>query len=564
MRPLRQGRSYAGDVPVLLREGEVSGSASFRGMKNNMPSHISNMSSAAAAAAAAAASAASAPRPEVDASKKTLAKRERPTKPAEPTVVVVKSSAKRPRVSYTAGSGEALAHAPVSASASAEGVDAPELPAPTLRVQNVVSTTTFASVHIRQVVRELADQGPECNSSRFCAAIFRRKNQGKVEDSEHMARLGVLAPKARPGYAAPRPDIPMLHHLYPRAHNNLRTWRIAFLLFPNGRVVLTGARSILQGRQVLESYLEDLRRIGYPDMNMDEEIVVRNMVGCATLGIPINLKRMADRLSLFVSYDPDAFPGASIRNHPLCGPATLLVFESGCIVLTGIRSKSDGDEVLERISPLLRAFRVGLPDDHPIPNVNVDDLAPLGADAPWKMTAMHKEAYQELGLPTTCSIHEVERTHRRLMRNLHPDKHMACPEGSLADRVLKKESNIIGHCAALLTDRNARYEYNRSGRGMLSEEDHRRSVRHFEVLALAIKYKFYAVTEEDIDGDAARQTRERVDAEAAAAAAAAAAGGDAEVDDEKIEDEIDEEISRMIDEMEDMEADEEEDGDDLV
>lgn len=446
-----------------------------------------------------------------------------------------------------------MARAPVP-SASAEGVDTME--PPTLAVQNVVLTAYFGGrVNLGYVVERLAHMGPEFNGRRFCAAVFRQKFQGGVETAENTAFLGALAPRARPGFAAPAPDIPLLHHLIPRDNANLRTSRIAFLLFPNCRVVLTGARSVLHARQILEGHLSDLHSIGYTDLQLDYDmILVRNMVGCATLGIPINLARLAERLPLYVTYDQTAFPGASIRQHPLCGPATLLVFKSGCIVVTGICSKAIGDEVLARISPLLRAFEIGLPDDYPIPGCDVDDLAPLGVDDPWKMTAPHKEAYQELDLEPTCTTHEVVRRRRLLLRKLHPDKHANCPPESLAARVLKDEGTIVAHCADLLANRTARYEYNRTGSGMLSEESCRRDATHFIVLELILLHKFYPVAEDDVDGPEARAAIAATEERMAASSASAAAAGqdDDDSDGEAIEDGIDDEIAKIIDEMEDV------------
>lgn len=202
-------------------------------------------------------------------------------------------------------------------------------------VKNIVMTTNLGGhVDIGHVVEKLAHMNPEV--AVHGAVVFRKEYPDDVVSD------GGASPSG-PG-----------------------TRRIAFLLFPDGRVVLTGARAVLHALQILENYVNDLHGIGYTTLCLDHAAVhVRNMIGSAKLGIVIDLTRLADRMAPYTTYDPKDFSGAIIKKHPLCGSATLLVFKNGCVVVTGVRSSDIGDEVLADVTPLLRTFEEGFLEDKP-------------------------------------------------------------------------------------------------------------------------------------------------------------------------------------------------------
>lgn len=76
---------------------------------------------------------------------------------------------------------------------------------------------------------------------------------------------------------------------------------------------------------------------------------VRNIVCTADYGRSINLNALAIGLGLEnVEYEPEQFPGLVYR--PVDLDAVVLIFGSGKLVITGVRSREFASDVFERVS----------------------------------------------------------------------------------------------------------------------------------------------------------------------------------------------------------------------
>jgi len=132
---------------------------------------------------------------------------------------------------------------------------------------------------------------------------------------------------------------------------NFRNPTAAVLLFSNGRIVCTGAQTLPRAEFVIRRQLQDLHRLGYHNLDFRKgSFVVQNIVGSGRLPQKINLDQLAEQNPGDCMYTKDLFPGAALRPKAL-KRMTVLVFPSGCIVVTG--GKSHGD--------LIRALQTTLP-----------------------------------------------------------------------------------------------------------------------------------------------------------------------------------------------------------
>jgi TATA-box binding protein (TBP) (component of TFIID and TFIIIB) len=347
-----------------------------------------------------------------------------------------------------------------------------------MMVQNLVFTAKMNThVLMRHVVAATAHRGAELNTIRFSAVITRVILNVDIASSADLARLGPFAPTPprlsavqrrcgeRGPLRAPAMDMVRAQDLRAATTRRPRVAKVALLLFHNGKVVCTGARDFSQARIVLSDYVHTLRGIGYPAANLGG-MEIRNMVGCAQLSCRIDRERLARELSEYATYDPEQFPGVTIKKHPLTQPVTLLVFYSGRVVVTGTKTKAIADTALARIHPILLHFDVNTPPGTPMPRIVPQDYAPLDRDAPWIAPVATRAAYDALGVDPTASESDIARKWRARMRSVHPDKFAHVAPGTPEYGVLNAETHFVHALYELLSDNQKRTDYNARGVGM--------------------------------------------------------------------------------------------------
>ncbi len=299
-----------------------------------------------------------------------------------------------------------------------------------MSVQNLVFTGVLGtSVRLPRVVQRLAYQGAELNQKRFSAVIMR------------------LHLSIRPN----EPTDLMLKQLEPLELERPRLDKIAVLIFRNGNLVCTGAKTFAHARYMLLKTAESLRRIGYGAARI-VRMNVRNMVGRAQLPCRIDRARMARELSAYVNYDPEQFPGAVVR-HPMTRPVTLLVFESGRVVVTGTKCKARADAALARIKPLLVHFDVNTPPGTPMPIIV------------WRDEVRDRTLYDLLVVHPDANMKEIRAAFRTRARLLHPDKNSHLKAGSVAFRRNESLYQRVSRAYDILNDPEHRDLYDRTGEG---------------------------------------------------------------------------------------------------
>ncbi len=114
--------------------------------------------------------------------------------------------------------------------------------------------------------------------------------------------------------------------------------KVTFLLCKNGRIVCTGARDVSVLHEGSRILVKKLREIGYKKTQA-KELQIVNIVANASLRFcTVDLERLHREHQDCVTYDPQQFPGAIIR-HPDSQQVTITIFTSGCMVITGAKSK---------------------------------------------------------------------------------------------------------------------------------------------------------------------------------------------------------------------------------
>ncbi|KAK0726496.1 hypothetical protein B0T21DRAFT_35219 [Apiosordaria backusii] len=160
-----------------------------------------------------------------------------------------------------------------------------------------------------------------------------------------------------------------LNHLSQRARNveyrprrfnavimRIRDPRTTALIFSTGKMVITGAKSEALARLAARKHAHAVQKCGYNPKFLNFKI--QNIVASANTGFNIRLEGLANRYHLLgARYVPEIFPGLVLRQVLGISAATLLIFTSGKIVITGAKAVRDVKDSFARVFPLLLDFR---------------------------------------------------------------------------------------------------------------------------------------------------------------------------------------------------------------
>lgn len=118
-----------------------------------------------------------------------------------------------------------------------------------------------------------------------------------------------------------------------------------FLVFGTGKFVAVGGVSINQIRERLGDLKRLLRRAGYRDVKASWSI--QNIVCSGELPHRIDMTKISliQERDPEVKYDPSVFPGARFYGSPEREGPTVLLFESGKLIVNGINTERVGDGV---------------------------------------------------------------------------------------------------------------------------------------------------------------------------------------------------------------------------
>jgi len=172
----------------------------------------------------------------------------------------------------------------------------------------------------------------------------------KIENIVASASLGVRVPLEK-----------MVEHLegteyepeqFPGLVYRIKDPKAAMLVFSSGKIVCTGARSIVDVRKAIEKVAMMIRSIKI-DVPKKYSIQIENIVASAQIPARLSLDKIAFG-SENSEYSPDRFPGLVFRiKNP---NATLLLFGSGKVICTGIRKIEDVEYAMNFVLKKLKSI----------------------------------------------------------------------------------------------------------------------------------------------------------------------------------------------------------------
>ena len=131
--------------------------------------------------------------------------------------------------------------------------------------------------------------------------------------------------------------------------------RTTALIFKNGKMVITGAKSEKESLEAAKQYTRSIKDATGENLSL-KEFKVQNMVASGSVEFKISLESLfqSDHAQ-WCTFNPETFPGLiyHMRQPQIC----LLIFASGKIVLTGAKDRKDIEKAFDMIQPTLLQFR---------------------------------------------------------------------------------------------------------------------------------------------------------------------------------------------------------------
>jgi transcription initiation factor TFIID TATA-box-binding protein len=150
----------------------------------------------------------------------------------------------------------------------------------------------------------------------------------------------------------------------------LTTNAYTVLIFSSGRIVCTGSQNVRNAYNHLEKLIDQIKRIGYPNIKI-QSLRLQNIVARVKLPWFVDIEKFHIKYSQYCRYDHNSFPGA-ILNYIGFLKNAALIFKSGYLVFTGIKSNRQLREIMRVIPPLIKAFKI-ISIDEKIKTISLQD-----------------------------------------------------------------------------------------------------------------------------------------------------------------------------------------------
>ena len=126
-------------------------------------------------------------------------------------------------------------------------------------------------------------------------------------------------------------------------------------VFGNGKITIMGCKTIEDGHKAAKKFCKLLRKVGYENLKL-AKLEIASIVAVANTQFNVQIDRLArtEPHQHFSTYNPDNFPGLVYK---LAEPkVTMIIFQSGSIIMNGAKTIEQLKEAAEYIYPILKNF----------------------------------------------------------------------------------------------------------------------------------------------------------------------------------------------------------------
>ncbi len=137
---------------------------------------------------------------------------------------------------------------------------------------------------------------------------------------------------------------------FPGAILKLDKPKTSLLLFKNGKVICTGAKSEKDVAKAIKTAYQNIKQ-NVKSGKAKMEYTIVNIVASAALNVELDLYGIAREVDN-VEYEPEQFPGAILK---LDKPKTsLLLFKNGKLICTGATNENDVKKAINKAYNLIK------------------------------------------------------------------------------------------------------------------------------------------------------------------------------------------------------------------
>lgn len=132
---------------------------------------------------------------------------------------------------------------------------------------------------------------------------------------------------------------------------------VTILIFPTGKIVITGAKLDADARRAAKKCVLMVKMLGYRAHG--QSFMLRNVVALHDVGFRVCLTSIAKTYPELCEYDPDVFPGLTYHHKGMDEEhnPTSLIYGSGKIVITGTRGEVEARQYSAASEQWLAQFR---------------------------------------------------------------------------------------------------------------------------------------------------------------------------------------------------------------
>jgi len=129
------------------------------------------------------------------------------------------------------------------------------------------------------------------------------------------------------------------------------------MVFKSGKIVVTASKSERHAKVALYNFAKMIRKVGYKDVD-PAGLEIKNIMAQTHVRFRVKLDKLYKSHDIppkFMSIDPDM--GHNRIDIDLVQPkATVIVFESGSVLFTGLHAEKDAREALKVVYPFLKKY----------------------------------------------------------------------------------------------------------------------------------------------------------------------------------------------------------------
>jgi transcription initiation factor TFIID TATA-box-binding protein len=146
---------------------------------------------------------------------------------------------------------------------------------------------------------------------------------------------------------------------FPGAIYKIKEPKVALLLFKNGKIICTGAKTEADIKRAIDMVIKVVRKYILSEnksakrIKLHTEFKIENIVASADLGAELDLYAIA-KASVDVDYEPEQFPGAIYKiKEP---KVALLLFKNGKIICTGAKTEADIKKAIDQVIKVVKNY----------------------------------------------------------------------------------------------------------------------------------------------------------------------------------------------------------------